>query len=148
VADFYRTTNGEVDCALESAFPDQLVSYCANFNAFQWNVMAELSDIPKGVTAEDRPHSIHDPLIAFQLYDVRHQLVENRNYEIWEQLLLHDWLRPTHSLIQFGGNIGTSCIYADKFLNNSAKQYCLEQNPYFARTSMCWNDRTWPLFWD
>lgn len=57
----------------------------------------------------------------------------NTSYEVDEQLLLYKYLKPSDSILQLGGNIGTSCILVDKILN-SENNVCVEPNPNIINT--------------
>lgn len=65
--------------------------------------------------------------IKFKLYNIKNELIENTNWEYPEQLLLEKYLNKNDNILQLGGNIGASCIIADKILNNI--NICVEPNP-------------------
>jgi hypothetical protein len=65
---------------------------------------------------------------TFTLSNVKGEIVSNKNYEFPEQGLLYEFLDKDDIVLQLGGNIGTSCIFADKILDKKDKQLCVEPN--------------------
>jgi len=66
--------------------------------------------------------------IKFKLYDMKNELLENTNWEYGEQLLLEKYLNKNDNILQLGGNIGGSCIMADKILDKNNINICVEPN--------------------
>ncbi len=64
----------------------------------------------------------------FILSNVKGKFISNKDYEFSEQRLLYEFLDENDVVLQLGGNIGTSCILADKILNKKDKQLCVEPN--------------------
>ena len=64
---------------------------------------------------------------TFQLEDINGNTIENTSYEVSEQMNLQDVLRDGDAVLQLGGNIGTSCVFASKHKTLS-KNVCVEPN--------------------
>lgn len=64
----------------------------------------------------------------FELYSKNGDKIINTDFEYPEQILLYKYLESNDIVLQLGGNIGTSCILADKILSNKDKQVCVEPN--------------------
>lgn len=54
--------------------------------------------------------------------------IPNILWENTEQYYLNKYLDKNDVVLQLGGNIGTSCIFADKILDKKNKQMCVEPN--------------------
>jgi FkbM family methyltransferase len=69
-------------------------------------------------------------LKEFEFYDMNKTKQKNTTWglEVEEQLALQKYLKKTDFILQLGGNIGLSCIMADKILNNN-KNICVEPHP-------------------
>jgi len=67
-----------------------------------------------------------EELKKFKLYNLKGELLENLATERMEQLFLHEFVKPSDSVLQLGANIGTSCILVDKLLDNRKMNVCLE----------------------
>lgn len=65
-------------------------------------------------------------LPKFKLQDVNKKMLSNKDYEINEQMLLFKYLDKNDSVLQLGGNIGTSCILVDKIIKGN--NICVEPN--------------------
>jgi len=72
--------------------------------------------------------------IEFNLYNLKDKLIKNKNWEYEEQYLLGKYLKPTDNVLQLGGNIGASCIYADKIIKKDNKNICVEPNDKIMKT--------------
>jgi FkbM family methyltransferase len=70
----------------------------------------------------------------FELYNVEQTIISNKNYELYEQVLLYKYLDKEDIVLQLGGNIGTSCILVDKLVKNKDKQICVEPNKDIIKT--------------
>ena len=66
--------------------------------------------------------------LNFKLYDINGNLIKNEAWEYSEQKLLIKYLKKTDNVLQLGGNIGASCIIADKLLNINNINICVEPN--------------------
>lgn len=67
--------------------------------------------------------------ISFNLFNMKKQKINNKNWEYPEQILLGKYLRKNDNVLQLGGNIGASCIYVDKIINSGNVNICVEPNP-------------------
>lgn len=67
-------------------------------------------------------------LPSFELKGLDENKIKNNNYEENEQILLFQYISPNDSVLQLGGNIGTSCILVDKILINKKNNVCVEPN--------------------
>ena len=69
-------------------------------------------------------------LKEFEFYDINGNKHKNTVWgmEVEEQLALQKYLKKTDFILQLGGNIGLSCIMADRILNNN-KNICVEPHP-------------------
>jgi len=65
----------------------------------------------------------------FELYNLKGDRIKNVDWENDEQEALEKYLRSDDHVLQLGGNIGASCIYADKILGSQQINYCVEPNP-------------------
>ena len=72
--------------------------------------------------------------IKFKLYNMKNELLENTNWEYGEQLLLEKYLNKNDNILQLGGNIGGSCIMADKLLDKNNINICVEPNKEIINT--------------
>ena len=70
-----------------------------------------------------------EPFIDFKLYNIKNNLIENKNWEYSEQKILGKYLNKNDNILQLGGNIGASCIYADKIIDKQNTNICVEPNP-------------------
>ena len=61
----------------------------------------------------------------FYLQDLNGQTICNTEYEVAEQVHLQEVIRDNDAVLQLGGNIGTSCIFASKHKKLS-KNVCVE----------------------
>jgi FkbM family methyltransferase len=66
--------------------------------------------------------------INFKLYNLKNKLIQNNKYESSEQKTLYKFLKKNDNILQLGGNIGTSCIFADKILKKNNINICVEPN--------------------
>ena len=66
-------------------------------------------------------------LPRFELEDNGGMKIKNTAYEVFEQILLNKYIAPNDSVLQLGGNIGTSCILVDK-LRDGGTNVCVEPN--------------------
>ena len=73
--------------------------------------------------------------IKFKLYNMKNELLENTNWEYGEQLLLEKYLNKNDNILQLGGNIGGSCIMADKLLDKNNINICVEPNKEIINTN-------------
>ena len=64
-------------------------------------------------------------LPQFTLDDNQNKRILNSDYEVDEQVLLFKYITPQDSVLQLGGNIGTSCILVDKLTKSNV---CVEPN--------------------
>ena len=73
---------------------------------------------------------LFNDLKEFEFYDINNKKHKNTNWslEVEEQLALQKYLQKNDYILQLGGNIGLSCIMADKILNNK-KNICVEPHP-------------------
>jgi FkbM family methyltransferase len=62
---------------------------------------------------------------VFELENINGQIIKNTSYEVSEQVNLQNVLRDGDAVLQLGGNIGTSCMFASKHKNLS-KNVCVE----------------------
>jgi FkbM family methyltransferase len=62
-----------------------------------------------------------DIMHNFTLHDTRGRLIHNTNHEAHEQFVVHRFLRPTDSVIELGGGIGTNSIQINMTLKGRAK---------------------------
>ena len=69
----------------------------------------------------------------FTLEDINGNIIENTSYEVSEQINLQDVLRDGDSVLQLGGNIGTSCMFASKHKKLS-KNVCVEPSSTILNT--------------
>tara|TARA_Y100000389_G_scaffold174968_1_gene185349 strand:- start:15144 stop:16259 length:1116 start_codon:yes stop_codon:yes gene_type:complete len=74
--------------------------------------------------------SFRKSLPQFNLEDTKGKTMSNKDYEIDEQILLYKWVSKDDSVLQLGGNIGTSCILVDKIPSRNKKSInvCVEPN--------------------
>ena len=70
---------------------------------------------------------LQDRLPSFELEDVQGNMIQNKDYELTEQELLYKYVDENDSVLQLGGNIGTSCILVDK-LRPAGTNVCVEPN--------------------
>lgn len=63
---------------------------------------------------------------SFKLKNLKNKMISNKQYEVNEQALLYKYLDKNDSVLQLGGNIGTSCILVDKIINGN--NICVEPN--------------------
>lgn len=66
--------------------------------------------------------------LKFKLYNINGNLIKNEEWEYYEQKLLIKYLKRNDNILQLGGNIGASCIMADKLLNRNSLNICVEPN--------------------
>ena len=71
-------------------------------------------------------NSYKNKLPIFKLYDLKEKLINNKDYELDEQVLLYKYLDKKDSVLQLGANIGTSCILVDKVVKGN--NVCVEPN--------------------
>lgn len=69
----------------------------------------------------------------FKLRNIAGDIIKNTDYEFEEQKLLHQYLEEGDNLLQLGGNIGTSCLLADKTANLK-NNYCVEPSNKVIKT--------------
>ena len=62
-----------------------------------------------------------DLMYNFTLKDTTGRLIYNTNHEAHEQFVVHQFLRPNDSVIEFGGGIGTNSIQINLTLRGRAK---------------------------
>ena len=82
----------------------------------------------------NKGYTILDNNIHFKLYNMKNELLENTNWEYGEQLLLEKYLNKNDNILQLGGNIGGSCIMADKLLDKNNINICVEPNKEIINT--------------
>ena len=70
--------------------------------------------------------SYKNKLPKFKLHDLKDNLITNKDYEVYEQILLYKYLEKKDSVLQLGANIGTSCILVDKVIKGN--NICVEPN--------------------
>lgn len=70
---------------------------------------------------------IKNKLPQFSLEDASGKQLKNIDYELTEQILLNKYVSDKDSVLQLGGNIGTSCILVDK-IRNGGNNICVEPN--------------------
>ena len=64
----------------------------------------------------------------FYIYDINFNKINNKNYEYNKQKLLKKYLIKKDHILQLGGNLGISCIFADKIIENKNMNVCVEPN--------------------
>jgi len=79
-------------------------------------------------------YTIKDNHIHFKLYNMKNEILDNTNWEYSEQLLMEKYLHKNDNILQLGGNIGASCIMADKILNKNNTNICVEPNAEIINT--------------
>ena len=80
-------------------------------------------------------YSVYNYIRIGKFFWIKKQFLKNFNvylpnilWEPVEQYYLNKYLDKNDIVLQLGGNIGTSCIFADKILDKKDKQICVEPN--------------------
>mgnify|MGYP001374106055 CR=1 FL=1 len=60
---------------------------------------------------------------------MKNEKIKNIDKEFSEQKLLSKYVKKDNNVLQLGGNIGSSCIYVDKILENDNINICVEPHP-------------------
>lgn len=95
------------------------------------NVIAFITSLSKKCHEHLKYYEHLQNLPSFNLKQMDGSYINNKKWEVNEQEELFKYLKPTDKILQLGGNIGASCILADKI--GCKKNVCVEPNPKVAK---------------